>query len=64
MTILKDRVRELRPLFVPPDPSGRTEYRPGELAQWDLWFPPTSVPLEDGSEESRRCWWGCRAIPG
>jgi len=49
MTILKDRVRELRPLFVPPDPCGRTEYRPGELAQWDLWFPPTPVLLEDGS---------------
>ena len=49
MTILKDRVRELRPLFMPPDPSGRTEYQPGELAQWDLWFPPASVPLEDGS---------------
>lgn len=49
MTILKDRVRELRPLFLPPDPSGRTEYQPGELAQWDLWFPPTPVPVEDGS---------------
>jgi len=49
MTILKGRVRELRPLFVPPDPCDRTEYQPGELAQWDLWFPPTSVPLEDGS---------------
>jgi len=34
---------------VPPDPCDRTEYQPGELAQWDLWFPPTSVPLEDGS---------------
>ena len=31
MTVLKDRVRELRPLFVPPDPAGRTEYRP---ASW------------------------------
>lgn len=49
MTILKDRVRDLRPLFVPPDPCGRTEYRPGELAHWDLWFPPTPVLLEDGS---------------
>jgi len=48
MTVLKERVRELRPLFLPPDPSGRTEYRPGELAQWDLWFPPTDVPLETG----------------
>jgi transposase len=48
LTVLKDRVRELRPLFVPPDPSGRTEYRPGELAQWDLWFPPADVPLGHG----------------
>jgi transposase len=45
LTILKDRVRELRPLFLPPDPSQRTEYRPGELAQWDLWFPPVKIPL-------------------
>lgn len=45
LTVLKDRVRELRPLFVPPDPCQRTEYRPGELAQWDLWFPAVDVPL-------------------
>jgi transposase len=45
LTILKERVRELRPLFVPPDPSQRTEYRPGELAQWDLWFPAVKIPL-------------------
>jgi transposase len=48
LTVLKDRVRELRPLYLPPDPAGRTEYRPGELAQWDLWFPPAPVPLETG----------------
>ena len=48
LTVLKERVRELRPLFLPPDPSGRTEYRPGELAQWDLWFPPADVALEAG----------------
>ena len=28
ITILKDRVRELRPLYLPPDPSGRTQYWP------------------------------------
>jgi len=33
MTMLKDRVRELRPLYRPVDPCQRTEYRPGELAQ-------------------------------
>ena len=45
LTVLKVRVRELRPLFVPPDPAWRTEYLPGELAQCDLWFPPADVPL-------------------
>ena len=36
LTVLKDRVRELRPLFMPLDPASRTAYRPGELAQCDL----------------------------
>lgn len=48
MTRLRERVAELRPLFLPPDPVQRTEYRPGELAQWDLWFPPVDVPLGSG----------------
>jgi transposase len=50
ITVLKDRVRELRPLFLPADPCQRTEYRPGELAQWDLWFPPTRIPLGQAQE--------------
>jgi hypothetical protein len=45
LTILKDRVRELRPLFLPPDPADRLEYTPGELAQCDLWFPPVPIPV-------------------
>jgi transposase len=48
MTQLKLRVAELRPLFVPPDPVQRTVYVPGELAQWDLWFPPVDVPVGFG----------------
>jgi transposase len=48
LTVLKDRVRELRPLFAPPDPASRTDYLPGELAQCDLWFPPVDVPLGFG----------------
>jgi transposase len=48
MTVFKDRVRALRPLFVPPDPAQRSEYLPGELAQCDLWFPPADVPLGFG----------------
>lgn len=48
LTVLKERVRELRPLFVPADPASRTDYEPGELAQCDLWFPPVDVPLGFG----------------
>ena len=48
ITVLKDRVRVLRPLFVPPDPASRRSYCAGELAQCDLWFPPVDVPLGAG----------------
>lgn len=48
ITILKERVAELRPVYLPPDPAGRTTYRPGELAQWDLWFPPADIPVGFG----------------
>ncbi len=48
MTILNERVRELRPLFLEPDPFQRTDYRPGELAQWDLWLPAVDVPVGYG----------------
>ena len=54
LTILKDRVRELRPLFVPPDPADRIEYCPGEVAQCDLWFPPAPIPVAGG---------GARVLP-
>jgi hypothetical protein len=50
LTVLKDRVRELRPLFVAPDPADRIDYMPGELAQCDLWFPPVLVPVGGGQE--------------
>jgi transposase len=48
MTILKDRVRELRPAYLPVDPVSRTVYQPGELAQCDLWFPDVDIPLGYG----------------
>jgi len=50
LTVLKDRVRELRPAYLPPDPASRTAYDPGELAQCDFWFPPVSVPSGFGQE--------------
>jgi hypothetical protein len=60
MTGLKDRVRELRPVYLPPDPGSRTSHVAGEIAQSDLWFPPVAtrasaawlileVPHVDGS---------------
>jgi transposase len=48
LTVLRDRVRELRPAYLPPDPASRTAYDPGELAQCDFWFPPVTVPAGFG----------------
>jgi transposase len=48
LTVLKDRVRVLRPYYLPPDPATRTSYEPGERVQCDLWFPPVEVPLGAG----------------
>ncbi|NCT89752.1 IS21 family transposase [Cellulomonas sp. APG4] len=48
LTVLKDRVRELRPYYLPPDPATRTAYDPGARVQCDLWFPPAPVPIGFG----------------
>ena len=47
-TVFADRVRELRPVYLPPDPAGRTSYVVGEIAQCDLWFPDITVPVGYG----------------
>jgi transposase len=46
--VLRDRVAELRPIYLPPDPASRTAYVPGEIAQFDLWFPPITLPVGFG----------------
>jgi transposase len=48
LTVLKERVRELRPVYLPPDPAGRTSYVAGEIAQCDFWFPPVDLPAGFG----------------
>jgi transposase len=48
LTVLKDRVRELRPVYLPPDPASRTTYAAGEVAQCDLWFPAITLPVGFG----------------
>jgi transposase len=42
---LSARVAELRPVYLPPDPSSRTTYLAGEIAQCDFWFPPIRLPV-------------------
>ncbi len=46
--VLSARVAELRPVYLPPDPAGRTEYVAGEVAQCDPWFPPIELPVACG----------------
>ncbi|AMU66036.1 MULTISPECIES: IS21 family transposase [Mycobacteriales] len=48
LTVFKERVAELRPVYLPPDPAGRTTYVAGEIAQCDLWFPPIELPVGFG----------------
>jgi transposase len=46
--VLRDRVAELRPAYLPADPASRTAYAAGEIAQCDFWFPPVMVPAGCG----------------
>ena len=52
LTVFKERVAELRPVYLPPDPASRTSYVAGEIAQCDLWFPPIRLPV--GFGQTRR----------
>jgi transposase len=52
ITVFKERVAELRPAYLPPDPASRTTYVAGEIGQCDLWFPPVSIPV--GFGQTRR----------
>ena len=48
ITVLKERVAELRPVYLPPDPASRTHYVAGEIGQNDFWFPPIELPVGFG----------------
>jgi transposase len=52
LTVFKERVAELRPVYLPPDPASRTSYVAGEIAQCDLWFPPIRLPVGFGQTRS------------
>ena len=48
ITVFKERVAELRPAYLPPDPASRTTYVAGQIAQCDFWFPPIELPVGFG----------------
>ena len=52
--VLRSRVSELRPVYLPPDPASRTTYEPGELAQFDFWFPPIELPVGHGQSRTAK----------
>jgi len=52
--LLSGRVAELRPLYLPPDPSDRTTYLAGEVAQHDFWFPPIELPVGFGQTRTAK----------
>nr|WP_283810094.1 IS21 family transposase [Leifsonia sp. C5G2] len=51
ISILKDRIRQIRPEYVGIDPADRTVYRPGEITQCDLWFPGVAIPVGHGQTD-------------
>jgi transposase len=54
MTVLKERVRLIRPEYTPADPASRTTYQSGELAQCDWLVRANQRPLRP-----RRTGWIC-----
>jgi hypothetical protein len=54
ITVLKDRVAELRPVYLSPDPTSRTSYVAGQVAQCDLWFPAIEVPVGFGQTRTAK----------
>jgi transposase len=54
MTVLTARVGELRPVYLPPDPSSRTAYVAGEIGQNDFWFPDIEVPVGFGQSRTAK----------
>ena len=45
---LKKLLARIRPEYVGIDPADRVVYEPGQIAQCDLWFPETPVPVAAG----------------
>lgn len=48
ITVLKDRVRAIRPEYRGVDPVDRIDHQPGETTQCDLWFPEPKIAVGGG----------------
>lgn len=46
----RERVRALRPEYLPADPVDRLAHPPGRAVQCDLWFPPVKIPVGFGQQ--------------
>jgi transposase len=59
-SILHEYLKELRPLYLPrPRTFQRTQYRPGEVLQFDLWEPREQVPVGHGQTRRGYVVVGC-----
>ena len=52
--VLSARVAQLRPVYLPPDPAGRTSYVAGEIGQNDFWFPDIELPVGCGQTRTAK----------
>jgi hypothetical protein len=52
MTVLTERVAELRPVHLTPDPASRTAHVAGEIVRFDLRIPPITPPVGSGQTRS------------
>ena len=48
ITVLKDRVRAIRPEYRGVDPVDKIVHEPGDTMQCDLWFPEPRIPVGGG----------------
>ncbi|MGG5753712.1 IS21 family transposase [Zafaria sp. Z1313] len=49
-SLFRDKVRQIRPEYLPADPVDRLVHEPGKAVQCDLWFPHEPLPLGHGQQ--------------
>lgn len=52
----RERVRAIRPEYLPADPVDRLEHPPGLALQCDLWFPAPKIAVGFGQRRCCLCW--------